>query len=94
MNGHQTDMHFKEFGLHAQNLFNHSRLHRQHNSGGLLGRFMSLVLLTLKNLTSNSGDQKIPNIVARISNHIRGSKKNPRSDIRVNNHGKQQKLAN
>ena len=56
--------------------------------------FWSLVLLTLKILTSNREEQKIPNIVARISNHIHESKKNsPKSDIRDNNHGKQQKLA-
>ena len=59
-------MYLKEFGLHAQYLFNHSRLNSQHDSGGLLGCFMALVLLTLKN---------------------------PKSNIQVHNHGKQQKLA-
>ena len=54
-NGNQKDMYLKEFGLHAQNLFNHSRLNSQHNSGGLLSRFMALVLFDFEKSYQQKG---------------------------------------
>ena len=38
--------------------------------GGLHDHFMALALLALKNHSNNVGDQKIPQIVAKISYHI------------------------
>ena len=59
--------------------------------GCLDGRFMAPTLLTLKNYSSNMGNWKFQWIVAKISYHICRSKKNPNSEIKVENHGKQVK---
>jgi hypothetical protein len=82
----------KEIGQHAQNLL--SILGSLVNiifggeGGGLLGQFMALELLTLKIYSSNRGDQKTPQIASKNPYSICGFKKNPNSEIQVENHGK------
>ena len=66
-NGHQKDMYLKETGVRAKILLIIlGSIVSINEGGGLLGCFMALTLLTLKNLSSNRGAQKFPYVVAKI----------------------------
>jgi hypothetical protein len=58
-------MYLKESGVRAQILLIILGSIVSINGGGLLGCFMALTLLTLKNLSSNRGAQKFPYLVAK-----------------------------